>query len=406
MSVGPRFALLTLLALLATAGVAAGSTGAAVPAQPAHATFSQTAQPAQTAQAAPPVENTTLAVRLQPDGDAQWTVSATYSLDTENETAAFRRLATEFEQGDGSLGLAAFREAAAAAADATGRPMEITEVRRTSSPDRVIDNGTGRLTLSFTWTGFARAEGDRLLVGDVFDTDRPWLSGLGPDQRLTLQWPDGYGLFDASPEVPVPRNGTIRWDGPASFGEDGFSVIVTGAAGGGGGPTGPTPDGPAGLGAATVWLGVAVLGIGIATAVYAVVRRREPEPVGSGSAGAEGAEPTSDGGATAADADPDSAPAGAAAAGTGAAGAGEGPADEGVDEELLSDEERVERLLERNDGRMKQATIVKETGWSNAKVSQLLSAMDDDGRIDKLRIGRENLISFPDEDVADIDDDG
>jgi hypothetical protein len=75
-----------------------------------------------------------------------------------------------------------------------------------------------------------------------------------------------------------------------------------------------------------------------------------------------------------------------------------------VDVELLSDEERVERLLEQNGGRMKQASIVKETGWSNAKVSQLLSSMEEADRIDKLRIGRENLISFPDEDVTDIDE--
>ncbi|WP_436928670.1 helix-turn-helix transcriptional regulator [Halosimplex halobium] len=77
--------------------------------------------------------------------------------------------------------------------------------------------------------------------------------------------------------------------------------------------------------------------------------------------------------------------------------------DDGIDEELLSDEERVERLIEQNGGRMKQAAIVQETGWSNAKVSQLLSAMDEEDRIDKLRIGRENLISFPDEDVTDLD---
>ena len=74
------------------------------------------------------------------------------------------------------------------------------------------------------------------------------------------------------------------------------------------------------------------------------------------------------------------------------------------DPELLSDEERVLRLLDDNGGRMKQANIVKETGWSNAKVSQLLSSMDEDDRIDKLRIGRENLISFPDEDVTEIED--
>jgi len=75
--------------------------------------------------------------------------------------------------------------------------------------------------------------------------------------------------------------------------------------------------------------------------------------------------------------------------------------DDGVDPDLLSDEERVIRLIERNGGRMKQANIVTETGWSNAKVSQLLSSMDEDGRINKLRIGRENLISLPDEDITE-----
>ncbi|MFC7008821.1 helix-turn-helix transcriptional regulator [Halalkalicoccus sp. GCM10025704] len=52
------------------------------------------------------------------------------------------------------------------------------------------------------------------------------------------------------------------------------------------------------------------------------------------------------------------------------------------------------RLLEANGGRMKQANIVTETNWSNAKVSQLLSAMAEEGRIEKLRIGRENLITL------------
>ncbi|CAM2885931.1 hypothetical protein HASA104033_06485 [Halobacterium salinarum] len=73
--------------------------------------------------------------------------------------------------------------------------------------------------------------------------------------------------------------------------------------------------------------------------------------------------------------------------------------DERIDPELLSDEERVERLLTDNGGRMKQSRIVEETRWSTAKVSQVLSGMDEDGRVEKLRIGRENLISLPGEGV-------
>ena len=43
---------------------------------------------------------------------------------------------------------------------------------------------------------------------------------------------------------------------------------------------------------------------------------------------------------------------------------------------------------------MKQAKIVDETGWSKSKVSMLLSEMEDDGDISKLRMGRENIISL------------
>ena len=77
---------------------------------------------------------------------------------------------------------------------------------------------------------------------------------------------------------------------------------------------------------------------------------------------------------------------------------------------LLTDEDRVRHLLDRHGGRMKQAAIIDETEWSKTKVSRLLSAMDDEGAIEKLSIGRENLISLDrewiDEPTADADADG
>jgi hypothetical protein len=158
-----------------------------------------------------------------------------------------------------------------------------------------------------------------------------------------------------------------------------------------GGPGGPGPQGSGDL----FWVLVATLTLGAGAAVVYVVVQRNGGEHGPGPVAAD----DSGDGATAASADGDDGGAGAGAATDDADG-------EELDEELLSDEERVERLLERNGGRMKQATIVKETGWSNAKVSQLLSAMEEEGRVDKLRIGRENLISFPDEDVTDLDDRG
>jgi uncharacterized membrane protein len=73
----------------------------------------------------------------------------------------------------------------------------------------------------------------------------------------------------------------------------------------------------------------------------------------------------------------------------------ESPAEPVVpDEELLSDEDRVLQLLEENGGRMKQVNIVNETDWSKSKVSMLLSEMEEEGEISKLRVGRENIISI------------
>lgn len=59
---------------------------------------------------------------------------------------------------------------------------------------------------------------------------------------------------------------------------------------------------------------------------------------------------------------------------------------------ILTDDERIVRLLISNGGRMKQSRIVDETGWSKAKVSRLLSSMEDEKRIAKRTLGRENVI--------------
>lgn len=59
---------------------------------------------------------------------------------------------------------------------------------------------------------------------------------------------------------------------------------------------------------------------------------------------------------------------------------------------LLTAEEHVLRLLAKRGNRMKQQVVVEEMGWSNAKVSRLLSEMEANGTIERVRIGRENII--------------
>jgi uncharacterized membrane protein len=43
---------------------------------------------------------------------------------------------------------------------------------------------------------------------------------------------------------------------------------------------------------------------------------------------------------------------------------------------------------------MRQVSIVEATDWSKSKVSMLLSEMESEERVSKLRIGRENIVSL------------
>lgn len=88
-----------------------------------------------------------------------------------------------------------------------------------------------------------------------------------------------------------------------------------------------------------------------------------------------------------------------------------GPADSAErafsdDDPALTDEERIVRLLASNGGRMKQSQIVDRTDWSKAKVSRLLSSMEDGEEITKLTVGRENIIFLGSMDGVYASDDG
>lgn len=59
---------------------------------------------------------------------------------------------------------------------------------------------------------------------------------------------------------------------------------------------------------------------------------------------------------------------------------------------VKTDRELVCSLIRDNGGRMKQSAIVDSVDWSKAKVSRLLSELEKDGQVTKLRLGRENLV--------------
>ncbi|MDY6964589.1 MAG: hypothetical protein SVM80_01290 [Halobacteriota archaeon] len=69
------------------------------------------------------------------------------------------------------------------------------------------------------------------------------------------------------------------------------------------------------------------------------------------------------------------------------------PKEDAVEEEIIiSDEEKIKRLIMKMGGEMYQSDIVIETGFSKSKVSNLVTKIQRDGEAEKIKIGRRNLI--------------
>ncbi|MDH5019078.1 helix-turn-helix transcriptional regulator [Halobacterium rubrum] len=393
-------ALLVALACLVVAPLAGAVVGPAAAADDATAPSAASAGDPQLQAESLDQEGVHIAVQLEEDGDARWNVSATYILTDENDTAAFDRIAAAFKAGetDNGFSVDVFEAAAPDVSDRVGRPMEITDDRRAATTVDRGNNSTGVLSLQFTWTNFAAVDNETMTVDSFAGS---WFGDLQAGQSLSIRAPDDYDPDTVEPTTNVV-GGAYQWEGPQTFGEGEPSLVFTSSPLGGDG-------GVSMLAVGGVVAAAGLVGVG----VWLYRRSSRPTPGQSGGGdGDDSAGPTADGsaaGAERASAGEASGSAGASDANGGAGAGGNGTADGsesagagsggGVDPELLSDEERVERLLAEHGGRMKQSKIVEETRWSTAKVSQLLSSMADEDRVEKLRIGRENLISLPGEGI-------
>lgn len=344
-------------------------------------------QPALAQSAPDEFTTTTFQITVTADGNGTWTVRHSQPLETDDDREQFETFAEEFRTTETET-FEEFRERAQrlteAGSDATGREMVATGFER----DAFIDErgqDTGIIEMSFDWHAIAVTNGEGAVLADIFAGG--W--AIAESQQLVIQ-PGEETMFGGEP-TPEPDSGldgvdvsdaqSVTWFGERQFSdrrprvqfvppteEEGGDLAADGADERDDETSAPgderDTDGEEGMGMVHLAVGVLLLlGIGGA-AVYARGHlKRESESATDESATAP---------------QPDTA-----------------EAEAGVPEpEIFSDEERVKHLLEENGGRMKQVNIVEETEWSKSKVSMLLSDMEEEGEISKLRVGRENIVSL------------
>nr|WP_245549671.1 hypothetical protein [Natronococcus occultus] len=240
----------------------------------------------------------------------------------------------------------------------TDREMEISNFTVTTD-ESTAPRDLGHVKYQFEWSSFAHVELNRIEAGDALSEFT-----LVDDTTLQLSWPEGYSAYEIDPDSDDRGEGSVFWDGSGTeFTDDQPRVVLIEDAESAEGTE--SEEGPA-----MPWLAAgAALGVLAAAGVAGWWFRYGRE---SGSADPGSDAPTE----PSASAEPTGPP-----------------------PELLSNEERVLRLIEDRGGRIKQQEVVSELDWTEAKTSQVVGGLREDDEIEVFRIGRENVLALPEEDV-------
>jgi uncharacterized membrane protein len=286
-------------------------------------------------------------------GTADWRITYQLELQDDADTEAFEQLRDDI-RSNRSAYLDPFEErmnrTVGAAETATNREMRATNYTVTATRESQPQAEFGVVTFRLEWASFASVEEGTMRVGDAIDS-----LFLNEGESLELRWPAEYGTESSTPSPTIAGEQRAVWRGPVDFDTGEPRVVLTTSQGGS-----DSDDG-----------GLSVLPlagvVGLVLAVTAVVFfvRRDSEVAETG--------------------EPDT--------------AAESEASATPPPELLSNEERVLRLLKQNGGRMKQKAVAEQLDWTDAKTSQVVGKLRDDDEIEAFRLGRENVLTLPDVDI-------
>ena len=310
-------------------------------------------------------------VAIAENGTAQVTTDYQFYLDDNGSMAEWESLADNISTNTAwyvDTERRGWNETVTKGENATDREMNISNVSietdTASQPEAI-----GHAEVTFQWSDFARVELNRIEAGAA-------LSGftLSNETTLRFRWPEAYTIYesDGEPQVtPSPderSDRSVLWEGETNFADDQPRLVLVES--GGSSAAQPQADG----GPPMPWVVVVLVLALLAAAGIAGWLRSHNRPRG-------GAADTTD-----------------VAWRTDGSSAADSNAVETPPPELLSNEERVLRLLERRGGRIKQQEVVSELDWTEAKTSQVVGELRDGDEIEVFRIGRENVLALPDDD--------
>jgi uncharacterized membrane protein len=286
--------------------------------------------PAVVSAAAPaPEYTTTYTITVKDDGSAIWQIEYRTPLESDADLAGFETYTRDLSGVYEPQVQDLMQRSATQASVAASRSMKISNVTGSAVTQLSPTGKFGIVVYTFTWEGFAKTGGG-LTIGDAF------FGGLylAKDSTLIIHYPDGYSIVSVDPAADQQRN-NLMWYGQRSFAPGEPRIILSKKA---------FPIIP-------LVAGIIIVLLVLGAVIFYRTKKQETEPE-----------------------EPDE------------------PEPLLTADEQKSVEDRILRFLAANGGEQYQSDIVKILGLPRSTVSASLNSLHKNGRIVKVRKGRENLI--------------
>ncbi len=226
---------------------------------------------------------------------------------------------------------------------------------------KTMYNGFGVMRYSFLWKNFSITNSSRIYIGDAFSEGLP----LSADNVLIIEIPEDFNVQNATPAFDKRDGNRLIWDRTIyrnfSAGEPALVLNRTNVT--------ALVEEPAGNVNLPLFV-VAAIGIIALIIVLAFLwKRKRSMDSREGNGEFKEGEATETGGVDASLKQPPD-----------------------LTEEFLGYEDMIERFLMKSGGQAYQSDIVKDSGLSKSKISVVLAQMKEEGRVLKIRKGKENIV--------------